>query len=79
MAELAQHYDLQSGLRVERPIGGQRTAAFSEYSGPNVPPVELEVLHVKIGELAQENDYLGSELTKTGLLSDYQVTAEPVA
>jgi transposase len=33
------------------------------------PPVDLKVLHAKIGELTLENDFLESALTKAGLLS----------
>ena len=34
---------------------------------PNTPPVDLKVLHAKIGQLALENDFLESALTKAGL------------
>ena len=33
------------------------------------PPVDLKVLHAKIGQLTQENDFLEGALTKAGLLS----------
>jgi transposase len=33
------------------------------------PPVDVKVLHAKIGELTLENDFLESALTKAGLLS----------
>jgi hypothetical protein len=33
------------------------------------PPVDLKVLHAKIGQLTLENDFLESALTKVGLLS----------
>jgi transposase len=36
---------------------------------PNTPPVDLKVLHAKIGQLALENDFLESALCKAGLLS----------
>ena len=36
---------------------------------PNTPPVDLKVLHAKIGQLALENDFLEGALTKAGLLS----------
>jgi len=35
----------------------------------NEPPVDLKVLHAKIGQLTLENDFLESALTKAGLLS----------
>jgi len=33
------------------------------------PPVDVKVLHAKIGELTLENDFLDTALTKAGLLS----------
>jgi len=33
------------------------------------PPVDLKVLHAKIGQLTLENDFLESALNKVGLLS----------
>jgi transposase-like protein len=38
-------------------------------SGATPEPVDLAPLHAKIGQLALENDFLESALTKTGLLS----------
>jgi hypothetical protein len=34
-----------------------------------VPPVDIRVLHAKIGELTLENDFLAGALGKAGLLS----------
>lgn len=33
------------------------------------PPIDVKLLHAKIGELTVENDFLESALTKAGLLS----------
>jgi hypothetical protein len=33
------------------------------------PPVDLKLLHAKIGELALENDFLEGALIKAGMLS----------
>jgi transposase len=33
------------------------------------PPVDLKLLHAKIGELTLENDFLSGALSKAGLLS----------
>jgi hypothetical protein len=42
----------------------------SESRGDNQgPPVDLTVLHAKIGELTLENDFLAGALGKAGLLS----------
>jgi transposase-like protein len=38
-------------------------------TGPRSDPVNLAPLHAKIGQLALENDFLESALTKAGLLS----------
>jgi hypothetical protein len=43
--------------------------AFGGDNDDSVPPVDLKVLHAKIGELTLENDFLESALTKAGLLS----------
>lgn len=71
LAELAEQFDvhpnqitewkrqLLSGAEAVFARGGKR-----EESGPN-----LKTLHAKIGELALENDFLESALTKAGWLS----------
>ena len=38
-------------------------------AGAKEDPVDLAPLHAKIGQLALENDFLNSALTKAGLLS----------
>ena len=38
-------------------------------AGSRAEPVNLAPLHAKIGQLALENDFLESALTKAGLLS----------
>jgi transposase len=43
--------------------------AFGGEGDDAAPPVDLKVLHAKIGELTLENDFLESALTKAGLLS----------
>jgi len=35
----------------------------------STPPVDLKILHAKIGQLTLENDFLESALSKAGLLS----------
>jgi len=42
---------------------------FARPAQDDAPPVDLKVLHAKIGELALENDFLESALTKAGLLN----------
>ena len=51
----------------------QRIGATSVFEGGNhskEPPVDLKILHAKIGELTLENDFLEGALTKAGLLSE---------
>ena len=40
---------------------------FGAGTGQAEKPVDMKVLHAKIGELALENDFLESALTKAGL------------
>ena len=42
---------------------------FEDGGRAESPPVDLKVLHAKIGELTLENDFLEGALTKAGLLS----------
>ena len=42
---------------------------FGAGSASAEKPVDLKVLHAKIGELALENDFLEGALAKAGLLS----------
>ena len=43
--------------------------ATEVFGGDRAEPVDLAPLHAKIGQLALENDFLESALTKAGLLS----------
>src|SRR5512139_3788074 len=38
-------------------------------SATSQPPIDVKLLHAKIGELTLENDFLEGALTKAGLLS----------
>ena len=73
LAELAQQFDVHANQintwkmqLTEAAVGvfgsEQRTEATA-------PPVDLKVLHAKIGELTLVNDFLEGALTKAGLLS----------
>ena len=72
LAELAQQFDVHAnqitqwkGQLLEGAAG-----VFAHGKGEtSAPPVDLKVLHAKIGELALENDFLEGALTKAGLLS----------
>jgi transposase len=49
---------------IERAAG-----VFGGATAPETPPVDLKVLHAKIGQLTLENDFLEGALSKAGLLS----------
>lgn len=42
---------------------------FDGTASSDAPPVDMKVLHAKIGEHAMELDFLSGALTKAGLLS----------
>ena len=71
LAELAQRYDVHPNqINQWRSQLMERAAeVFARPEQAETPPVDLKVLHAKIGELALENDFLESALTKAGLLS----------
>jgi transposase len=72
LAELAQQYDVHPNQ-----ITTWRTqlleGAAGVFGGPpaevSEAPVDLKVLHAKIGQLTLENDFLSGALSKAGLLS----------
>jgi transposase len=71
LAELAQRFDVHPNqINQWRGQLMERAAeVFARPSQDDQPPVDLKVLHAKIGELALENDFLGSALAKAGLLN----------
>ena len=71
LAELAQLYDVHANqiTQWKNQLQGQAAMAFGAESDAAAPPVDLKLLHAKIGELTLENDFLESALTKAGLLS----------
>src|SRR5471030_1260455 len=72
LAELAQQFDVhpnqitQWRSQLLDNAAGVFGAQIIE-DGP--PPVDVKVLHAKIGELTLENDFLEGALVKAGLLS----------
>jgi transposase-like protein len=73
LAELAQQYDVHPNQittwrgQLLEGAAGVFGATPREASGE--APVDLKVLHAKIGQLTLENDFLSGALSKAGLLS----------
>ena len=73
LAELAQQFDVHpnqitawKALLLEGAAGVFGAEARTE---PGAPPVDIQTLHAKIGELTLANDFLEGALSKAGLLS----------
>jgi transposase-like protein len=71
LAELASQYDVHPNQITEwkARLLARAAEVFGTEAAPSAPPVDLKVLHAKIGELALENDFLEGALIKAGMLS----------
>ena len=71
LSDLAQQFDVHSNQIADWKTQLLERAAqvFGETSPAAAPGPDLKTLHAKIGQLALENDFLESALTKAGLLS----------
>jgi transposase len=72
LVELAQQFDVHTNQITQwksQLLEGAAGVFNHGLSEASAPPVDLKVLHAKIGELALENDFLEGALTKAGLLS----------
>jgi len=71
LSELASQFDVHPNqiTQWKTQLLERVAQVFGGASGPTEKPVDLKVLHAKIGELALENDFLEGALAKAGLLS----------
>jgi transposase len=73
LTEIAQHYEVHPNQVTEwkRQLLERAAEVFEggSASGRSENEPDLKTLHAKIGQLALENDFLSSALTKAGLLS----------
>ncbi len=71
VVEIAQQFEVHTTQVTDwrRQLLERAAEVFGGPSESSGPPVDLKVLHAKIGQLAVENDFLEGALTKAGLLS----------
>ena len=73
LAELAQQFDVHPNQITDwKNQLVERSATVFDGAGGGRPaeaPVDVKVLHAKIGQLALENDFLEGALSKAGMLS----------
>ena len=71
LAQLTQEFEIHQNQIVDwkKQLTERAAEVFGKPAEPESPPVDLQALHAKIGQLTLENDFLGNALTKAGLLS----------
>lgn len=70
LADLSLQFEVHSSQITDwkRQLSERAGEVFGK-SSESSPPVDVQAMHAKIGQLTLENDFLESALTKAGLLS----------
>jgi len=71
LAQLTQEFEVHQNQIVDwkKQLNERAAEVFGKPAEPESPPVDLQALHAKIGQLTLENDFLEGALNKAGLLS----------
>ena len=71
LSEVAEHFEVHPHQVTEwkKQLLERAGEVFDGPRRKDEPPVDVKVLHAKIGQLTLENDFLEGALTKAGVLS----------